>query len=122
MSNLRTTNEELLQIGILHDVVEDTDVTLDDLHKLGFSDTVINVIDCISKRKYSDGTKEEYEDYKIRVLLNDLACRVKLADLEDNTNLRRQKGVSEKDFEVLVKYNIFYNQIVKKLGIDYHVL
>jgi len=85
--------------AVLHDVIEDTDVTLDILRDMGFSDEVITVLECLTKR---DG--ENYDDFITRVLKNEIACRVKLADLFDNMNLERIASPSEKDRERIKKY------------------
>lgn len=113
MNNLRTDNEELLALGSLHDVIEDSDVTLDDLRKEGFSESFLHSLDCLSKRKKQ--CNEQYDDYKKRVLTDKNACLVKLADLEDNTDITRQIGISEYNLKTLAKYNIFYNEIKQRL-------
>ena len=65
--------------AILHDVVEDSDTTLSDLKKLGFSREVIETVGFLTRRY-----NEDYDDYISRVLLSDRACRIKLVDLKDN--------------------------------------
>jgi (p)ppGpp synthase/HD superfamily hydrolase len=72
-------------VAYLHDVIEDTDVTLDDLRQEGFSIDIITAIDAISKRK-----GETNVDYIARVKENPLATRVKLADLKDNMSPARE--------------------------------
>jgi (p)ppGpp synthase/HD superfamily hydrolase len=86
-------------IAILHDVVEDTDWTFEQLAKEGFPDEIIEPLKCVTKK---DG--EEYEDFVKRSASNELAKRVKLADLEDNMDARRLSKVTEKDAERLKKY------------------
>ncbi len=85
--------------AVLHDVVEDSDITFDDLRKEGFSEEVIAVLDCLTKR---DG--ESYDTFINRVLSNQTACHVKLADLRDNMNLTRIESPTEKDIERIQKY------------------
>src|SRR4051794_27877845 len=65
--------------GVLHDVVEDTPWTIEQLRAEGFSEEVLSAVDCLTHR---DG--EEYFDYVARAGSNPLARKVKLADLEDN--------------------------------------
>jgi len=65
-------------IAILHDVIEDTDITFDDLRK-NFSDKIINVIDCLSRRE-----NEQYFDYIKRLSKNEIAIEIKIADMIDN--------------------------------------
>ena len=93
------SNETEQICAVLHDVIEDTDVTPDILRKNGFSDEVIEVLECLTK---CDG--ESYDDFITRVLKNEIACRVKLADLFDNMNLERIANPSEKDRERIKKY------------------
>lgn len=85
--------------AVLHDVVEDSDITFDVLRKEGFSEEVIAVLDCLTKR---DG--ESYDDFISRILLNKTACHVKLADIRDNMNLARIENPTVKDEERIKKY------------------
>jgi len=93
------TDEEKI-VGILHDVVEDTDWTFDDLREEGFSERVIAALDCVTKR--SDD--EDYDEFVARTRTNALAIRVKLNDLTDNMDSRRMGEVKEKDIKRLNKY------------------
>lgn len=65
--------------ALLHDVVEDTDVTLEDLRELGFEQTVLDVVDKLTKRP-----GEKYVDFIERISNEPHAVRVKIADIEDN--------------------------------------
>jgi molybdopterin-guanine dinucleotide biosynthesis protein len=85
--------------AVLHDVVEDTDMTFDDLRAYGFSEEVIAAVDAITKRK-----GEKYDDYLDRVKSNTIARTVKIADLTHNSQLSRLKEVTQKDYERLEKY------------------
>jgi len=84
----------------LHDVIEDTNITLDDLKAEGFTDEIITILDCLTKR-----AGESYDYFIDRVLANEIACRVKLADLVDNMNLTRIQNPTVKDEERIKKYN-----------------
>lgn len=86
-------------VAVLHDVVEDTDWTFEDLKREGFDDGTLKALDCLTKRE-----GEDYEDFIQRSAKNSLAHRVKIADLEDNMDVRRLKRVTEKDRERLEKY------------------
>lgn len=77
MVRMRTGLERT--VAVLHDLIEDTHYTLNDLRDLGYSPEVVNTIDSLTHR-----TGESYEAYIRRVGANPLARRVKLADLEDN--------------------------------------
>lgn len=78
-------------VALLHDVVEDTAYTLEDLKKEKFPDEVIDAVDAISKR-----VEEDYFEYILRVKCNKLAKLVKLADIEHNTDESRLTKVDEK--------------------------
>ncbi len=84
----------------LHDVVEDTDVTLEDLKALGFPAEVVEAVDCLTKR---DGLP--LADYLYRVKTNPLARRVKLADLSHNSDISRIPDPKEKDFRRVERYH-----------------
>lgn len=87
-------------VSVLHDVVEDGDVTLEDLRELGVSSAAVAAIDCLSKRE-----GEVYEDFIARIKPNDLARRVKIADIRDNLDLTRLPRVSDKDLQRVAKYH-----------------
>lgn len=97
MARVSTDPEKM--VAILHDVVEDTDWTFDDLRREGFSEELIAALDCVTKRE-----GEAYEDFVKRSAANPLARRVKTADLEDNMDLRRAEKLTEKDLERMNKY------------------
>ena len=80
-----TTEKEILA-ALLHDVVEDTYVTLDDLRDRGYSDEVVAAVDILTRR-----SGEPYSIYIERVSTNELARRVKLADLRHNLQPDRVK-------------------------------
>jgi len=92
------TDEERI-VALLHDIVEDTPITLDDLQAEGFSSTIIAAIDCLTKRPI-----EPYEQFIKRIKGNDLARRVKILDLEDNSDLTRIDSPSDEDHRRLEKY------------------
>jgi (p)ppGpp synthase/HD superfamily hydrolase len=92
------TNAERI-VGVLHDVVEDAGVRLDDLRARGFSQEVIEGVEAITRRK-----DEDYMDFVARCKRNPIARRVKLADLADNMNLDRLPELTNEDFERLLKY------------------
>jgi (p)ppGpp synthase/HD superfamily hydrolase len=97
MMRLETEAERMA--AILHDVVEDTPYTLQRLRELGYPEEVLGALDCLTKR---DG--ESYEAFIERVRPHPLARRVKLADLEDNMDVRRLLSVGPKETERLARY------------------
>jgi hypothetical protein len=76
--------EQARIVAVLHDVLEDTSVTLDDLRRAGFAADVLEALLCVTHHK-----DEPYADYVVRCKGNVIARRVKLADLADNTSLHR---------------------------------
>ncbi|MBF0152246.1 MAG: HD domain-containing protein [Magnetococcales bacterium] len=97
---LKLSSEEERIVAMLHDVVEDTSVTLDDLRKQGFSEEVLAAVDHMTHRP-----EVSYETYIKRLGSNTLARRVKLADLKDNMNLRRLPVEPlPKDWERMARY------------------
>ena len=97
---LRMSSETEMMAAILHDVVEDTDWTLDKLRQAGFSEEVVQAVGCLTHRDH-----ETYDEFIARVCTNAIASKVKLADLEDNMDMRRLRILTEKDVERLHKYH-----------------
>jgi len=90
---------EARMAAVLHDVVEDTAVTLEQLRAEGFPETVIEAVEALTKR---DG--ERYDAFILRVAPNPIARKVKLADLRDNCDLSRIAQPTEKDRQRMEKY------------------
>ena len=82
---LKQEGETAQMAAVLHDVIEDTAVTLADLRAAGFSEEVCTAVDCLTRRE-----GEPYEEFIRRVARNPIARRIKLADLEDNMDPRRR--------------------------------
>ena len=95
-------------VGVLHDVVEDTDWTLNKLKAEGFTNEIVDGIDAVTRRD-----NESYDDYIIRVQTNSLGIRVKLNDLTDNMDIRRWKEVQYQDLARLQKYLSAYKQLTE---------
>ena len=110
MSFLKTDDEELQCIALGHDVIEDTKTTYADLRAAGMSERVIEGIRTLTKVP-----GETYDEYKDRVFRSRDAMMVKLCDLRHNTDIRRLKGVTEKDIARMAKYHTFYMEIRAKL-------
>jgi (p)ppGpp synthase/HD superfamily hydrolase len=112
MSFLKTDDEELQCMALLHDVVEDTDTTYNDLIYADMSLRVVEGIRALTKeRGYT------YDQYKAKIFKNRDAMQVKMADLRHNTDIRRLKGVTPKDLERMAKYHTFYLELRTKLEI-----
>ncbi|MEI7024649.1 HD domain-containing protein [Paenibacillus sp. y28] len=86
-------------VAVLHDVVEDSDCSLEELRQAGFHEHIIAALDCLTRRP-----EEAYEAFLQRIRPNKLAAAVKRLDLEDNMNLDRIPNPTEQDYERLSKY------------------
>jgi (p)ppGpp synthase/HD superfamily hydrolase len=106
MYYLKSNDEELQCIALAHDLVEDTDTSYDELRELGFTERIIQGIAALTKVP-----GETYDQYKERVKANADAVKVKMADLRHNTDIRRLKGVTEKDLARVEKYQRFYLEL-----------
>ena len=92
-------SDEEKAVAYLHDVIEDTELTLEDLREYGFSEEVLKAVDVITKKKGQD-----YQIYLYSVKENKLARVVKLVDLRHNSDLTRLMNITEKDRERKEKY------------------
>jgi hypothetical protein len=86
-------------VALLHDTVEDTDVTFEDLEAAGFDSGTIDTL-----RLVTHETGVPYDDYIDALVHDPVAVEVKIADLEDNSDIRRLKEIGVKDVERLKKY------------------
>lgn len=109
MYYLKTEDEELQCIALLHDVVEDCGVTYQQLRDLGFSERVIAGIKGMTKLP-----GETYDEAMARIMSNIDSVKVKLCDLRHNSDIRRLKGVTEKDIKRIEKYQKMYS-VLKEL-------
>ena len=96
-------------VGILHDVVEDTDWTFERLAAEGFTTEIIEAVKCVTKQ-WED---EPYDAFIERVKTNPLAVAVKINDIADNMDIRRLKELTDKDLKRLQKYHKAYRQLVE---------
>jgi (p)ppGpp synthase/HD superfamily hydrolase len=106
MFRVETEDEKI--VAILHDVVEDhTDVwPVKRLRDLGFPPHILEALDCVTKRE-----GEPYEKFVERSASNPIALHVKLADLEDNLDVRSLNEVTEKDLARLNRYLAAYRRL-----------
>jgi guanosine-3',5'-bis(diphosphate) 3'-pyrophosphohydrolase len=103
MHYLRSDDDELMAIAVLHDVVEDTRTTYADLRTAGLSERIVAGVQSMTKQR-----GQTADEYLAQVLSNPDAVRVKMADLRHNSDIRRLKGVTEKDIRRIEKYNRMY--------------
>jgi len=99
MYQMDPTDPELMMIAVMHDLIEDTDWTLEMLRDQGFSNRVIWGVQAMTHMK-----GVSYDDYIKIISMNPDATKVKLADLDHNSRIMRMKGLRKKDFDRLEKY------------------
>jgi (p)ppGpp synthase/HD superfamily hydrolase len=93
------TDETTTVVALLHDIVEDTDVSFKDLEKQGFSDEIINALKLLT---HDENTP--YMEYVGEIKKNNIATKVKLADLRHNSDLSRLSVIDEKALKRKAKY------------------
>ena len=104
MHRMHTETEQI--VGVLHDVVEDTPITLEELKEKGYSQEIIDALDHLTKRE-----GENYGDFITRCRKNPIALKVKIADLEDNMDIRRLDRVLDRDLERLNRYLVAWRYL-----------
>src|SRR5262249_25658451 len=103
---MRQQGEEAMIVAVLHDTVEDTDLTLEDLKQAGFSDYVLEAVKLVTRDE-----KDSYADFVAKCAAHPLARAVKLADLEDNSRLDRtllRPGSVKRDLKRIARYHLSY--------------
>lgn len=97
---IRAGDEERAIIAVLHDVIEDSDLTAGDLRREGFSQAIVDAVEALTRPD-----REPYRDFILRAAANELARPVKIADLKDNLNRTRLAMLpADKREELLAKY------------------
>ncbi len=100
-------------VGLLHDIVEDTDVTLDDLRSLTFSENIVGAVDCLTHR-----SNVSYCEYVMGIQKNSIARACKIADLNDNYHLDRvayRDGYIDEDSRRIQRYVLSYQFLKGKI-------
>ena len=98
VSNRCSTDDERI-VALLHDTIEDTEVTAEYLLMEGFPRNIVDAILSVTRNE-----DENYEDFIKRSRLNPIGRQVKLHDLEDNMDITRLNELTEKDLYRLNKY------------------
>ncbi len=96
-------NTEYKIVGYLHDVIEDTETTAEDLLEMGFTERIVNSVVLLTKSK-----EVQYEQYLHKISMDKCACNVKMADLRHNMDISRIPSPTEKDYARLEKYRKAY--------------
>lgn len=103
MNKVRYLGVEYMIAAILHDLIEDTDWTLEMLLAEGFLPSTVRTIGILT---HDDD--DSYEVYIQKIALDEMARQIKLRDLEHNSKITRLKGVRKKDIDRIHKYNKSY--------------
>ena len=98
VASLVDTEEEKI-VALLHDTIEDTNITEQDLLNYGFSNKIVEAVKLLTHNK-----NVPYMDYVAKIKDNELARKVKIADLTHNSDLSRLKEITEKDKKRYEKY------------------
>jgi (p)ppGpp synthase/HD superfamily hydrolase len=102
----RQTSDAARIAAVLHDVVEDTPVTLQQLREAGFPEEVVAAVELLTHDPLAT-----YDQYIARLKDNPIARAVKLADLEDNMQLQRVASLTEKDWDRLQRYHRAWKEL-----------
>lgn len=96
----KMTTDIEMSVALLHDVIEDSDMTAADLLAEGIPDEVVTAVLCLTKQ-----ADETYQDFVLRAKQNPIAKKVKIADIEDNLNVLRISNLTDKDLARIAKYH-----------------
>ena len=104
MGYLNNPTEEEQCVAVLHDVIEDSGWTDTDLLSNGISPTVVNAVILLTKFE-----GQSYQSYVNLLLYSPIAMKVKMADLRDNMDVTRLKGITQKDKDRMNRYMDLYH-------------
>lgn len=107
--------EHAMTVAVLHDVVEDSDLTIDDLRQLGYPPEVVAAVEALSHRP-----DEPVEDYLARVAADPIAVVVKHADMADNGDPGRLARLPEEDADRLARRYAGRRRLLDDLVIAAH--
>ncbi|MDQ3004869.1 MAG: GTP pyrophosphokinase [Chloroflexota bacterium] len=98
MAKMKTDLE--MSAALLHDVIEDSDITAEQLLAEGIPAEVVEAVVCLSRNE-----NEDYQDFVGRTKKNELAAKIKIADIEDNIDVLRLASLDEYDLTRIKKYH-----------------
>ncbi|MEG4840437.1 GTP pyrophosphokinase [Microcoleus sp. B9-D4] len=104
MDNVNSLEQKI--VAVLHDAVEDSELTLEQLRSEGFPEVLVSAIEAITKIE-----GEPYAAYLERVIANPIALQVKIVDVTHNLDLRRIAHPTEADFQRIAKYKKVLSQL-----------
>lgn len=93
----KMNNENEIVVALLHDVIEDTNTTINDLKNIGFNNDILDAVDCMT---HYDG--QDYHEYIKKLSKNPIALKVKIEDLKHNLDITRLTTITKED-EIRVK-------------------
>jgi len=99
---------EEMCVALLHDVIEDSEITAENLFAGGLPSSVVIAVEALTKLE-----GENYEEFIDRVMDNSLATKVKIADIEDNINVLRLNSVNEADLQRVAKYHRAWKKLTE---------
>ncbi|WP_239616862.1 GTP pyrophosphokinase [Cohnella mopanensis] len=97
MNRVETIEEKI--VAVLHDVIEDTEVTIEQLREFGFSEEILKAISLLTRSK-----EDSYEEFIEKTIYHRISRNVKIADIKENMNISRIKDPTEHDYKRLEKY------------------
>lgn len=107
MLSMRSLDEQV--VAVLHDVLEDSDLTADDLRKEKIPEHIIETVQLLTKRE-----NDTYKNFIERLSNNSLASWVKIADIRDNLNIFRLDQLSDSDLQRIKRYHQAVKTLEKK--------
>jgi (p)ppGpp synthase/HD superfamily hydrolase len=107
---LKTQDPTEQIVAVLHDVVEDSSWTRAALRERGFTEEILDAVDCLTRRP-----EESYEEFVRRASQNPIARRVKVFDLEDNLDQTRMIRTGQRDPARVSRYEKAL-EFLKKIG------
>ena len=96
----KMATEEEMAVALLHDVIEDSDISAEDLLKEGIPQNIVDAVVLLTKTR-----SENYKNFIKKLSTNKLASKVKKADIEDNINVLRLDSLGDSDLERVKKYH-----------------
>lgn len=101
-------SEVEIVVALLHDVVEDSSYSFDDLIEMGFSTEIIEALKLLTRKQ------ENYFEYITRIKTNSLATKIKIADLKHNSDINRLDNVTKQDLKRIEKYQKALDILIKE--------
>jgi (p)ppGpp synthase/HD superfamily hydrolase len=107
MNQVRHLGDKYMIVAVLHDLIEDTPWTIEDLRREGFSEEILDAL------KLLDFRNVDYFEQIKKVALVELAREIKIKDIEHNSRVTRLKGLTKRDFDRTEKYHRSYTYLIK---------